>query len=63
MVRVEHKIVIAAIAVFVSLGGMAIAIRGLLFNVDSLTRLGAIVAVLGIAWLTFMLNPRPSDRP
>jgi hypothetical protein len=63
MTRAEHRIVIAAIAVFVSLGSMTAAIRGLLFAGDSVTRYCAIVMGLGIACLAFMLNPRPSDRP
>ncbi|TDN63206.1 DUF2964 family protein [Paraburkholderia sp. BL10I2N1] len=63
MIRAEHRIVIAAVAVFVSLGGMVTAIRGLLFDLDSLTRYGVIIAGIGVACLAFMLNPRPTDRP
>lgn len=57
MVRAEHRIVLAAIAVFVALAGMASAIHGLLFGEDSVTRYGAAAIVAGVACFVMLLNP------
>ncbi|MGF6757001.1 DUF2964 family protein [Paraburkholderia sp. GAS334] len=62
MVRAERRIVFATIAVFVVLGGIAAAIHGLLFDQDSVTRNGVIVAGIGVACLALMLTPRPTDE-
>lgn len=61
MVRAEPKIVVAAIAVFVTLGGLASAIHGLLFDQSAAIRYGLVAMVIGIACFVLMLNPSARD--
>jgi hypothetical protein len=62
MVRIEYRIVFAAIAVFLSLAGMATAIHGLLVDDYSVTRYGAAAIVLGVACFVLLLNPTAGGR-
>ncbi|OLL31185.1 hypothetical protein BTH42_13340 [Burkholderia sp. SRS-W-2-2016] len=57
MERVEGRIVLAAIAIFIALGGIAAAIRGLLYEDGALVRIGALAMVLGVAGFVILLNP------
>lgn len=57
MARVEGRIVLAAIAVFVTLGGLASSIRGLLYERPKLVELGVFAMVIGIAGFVFFLRP------
>ncbi|MFM0393440.1 DUF2964 family protein [Paraburkholderia phytofirmans] len=61
MIRAERRIVFAAIAVFVALGGMATVIHGVLFDIRDSMLYGGISLVLGVAVLALMLTPRPTD--
>ncbi|MFP3564598.1 DUF2964 family protein [Paraburkholderia sp. SIMBA_030] len=61
MVRAEHRIVLAAIAVFFALGGIATAIHGVLSGADSVTRYGAAAIVAGVACFVMLLNPTAND--
>ena len=62
MVRRELRIVLAAIAVFAALGGLGIAIDGLVFNAEKPFRYGVIALIVAIAVLIFLLNPTPKDE-
>jgi hypothetical protein len=62
MIRAERRIVFAAIAVFVSLGGMAMVIHGVLFDTRNATVYGGVLLVIGVAVLALMLTPRPRDK-
>ncbi|MGA7813532.1 DUF2964 family protein [Caballeronia sp.] len=57
MARAESRIVLAAIAVFVALGGMAASIQGLLYERAHLIHIGAFAMVIGIACFVWMLRP------
>lgn len=57
MARVEGRIVLAAIAVFVTLGGLAASIRGLLYERPTLVEFGVFAMVIGIAGFVFFLRP------
>ncbi|BAX63481.1 DUF2964 family protein [Burkholderia stabilis] len=57
MIRRQYRIVVAAIAVFVSLAGMMAAVTGLLFDSEIALRGGAIALVAGVAGFVVMLNP------
>jgi len=57
MERVEGRIVLAAIAIFVALGGIAWSIRGLLYENLSLVRIGALAMVIGVAVFVVLLSP------
>jgi hypothetical protein len=57
MVRLEARIVLAAIATFVALGGIAVSIHGLLYDEDQVMWSGVVAIGLGIAGMVVMLNP------
>jgi hypothetical protein len=57
MARVEGRIVLAAIAVFVTLGGLTASIRGLLYERPTLVELGVCAMVIGIAGFVWFLRP------
>ncbi|NHV28750.1 DUF2964 family protein [Burkholderia sp. D-99] len=57
MIRRQSRIVVAAIAVFVSLAGMMAVVSGLLFDNAMALRGGAIALVVGVAAFVVMLNP------
>jgi inner membrane protein involved in colicin E2 resistance len=62
MIRTERRIVFAAIAVFVTLAGMAVVIHGLLYDYSKAMLYGGVLLVLGVAVLALTLSPRPTDR-
>ena len=57
MVRLEVRIVLAAIATFVALAGIAVSIHGLLYDDDQVMWSGVVAIGLGIAAMVVMLNP------
>ncbi|MPV69840.1 DUF2964 family protein [Burkholderia sp. BE17] len=57
MIRRQYRIVVAAIAVFVSLAGMMAVVTGLLFDEAMVLRGGAIALIVGVAGFVVMLNP------
>ncbi|AWV04936.1 hypothetical protein DM992_37225 [Burkholderia sp. JP2-270] len=57
MIRRQYRIVVAAIAVFVSLVGMMAVVTGLLFDEAMALRGGAIALIVGVAGFVVMLNP------
>jgi hypothetical protein len=57
MVRLEGRIVLAAIATFVALAGIAVSIHGLLYDDDQVMWSGVVAIGLGIAGMVVMLNP------
>jgi Protein of unknown function (DUF2964) len=57
MVRLEARIVLAAIATFVALAGIAVSIHGLLYDDDQVMWSGVVAIGLGIAGMVVMLNP------
>ncbi|WP_176041065.1 DUF2964 family protein [Burkholderia stabilis] len=56
MIRRQYRIVVAAIAVFVSLAGMMAVVTGLLFDETMALRGGAIAMIVGVAGFVVMLN-------
>ena len=63
MVRAEVRIVLAAIATFVAIAGIAVAIRGLLFDQHTSVIYGAGAIVVGVFGVALLLNAWPKDRP
>jgi hypothetical protein len=63
MVRIELRVVLAVIATFVALGGIAVAIRGLLFDESDLVLYGVAAIVVGIFSCAVLLNTWPKDIP
>jgi hypothetical protein len=57
MVRLEARIVVAAIATFVALGGIAVSIHGLLYEQDRVMWWGIVAIAGGITGMVVMLNP------
>ncbi|AIO30391.1 DUF2964 domain-containing protein [Burkholderia pseudomultivorans] len=57
MIRRQYRIVVAAIAVFVTLAGMMAVVTGLLFDDAVALRGGAIALIVGAAGFVVMLNP------
>lgn len=63
MIRGEGRIVAALGAVFVSLGGIHAALRGLLFDETAVMYYGVLAILIGAASFVVMLTPLPSDEP
>lgn len=63
MVRAEVRIVLAAIATFVALAGIAVAIRGLLLDQNAAVIYGAGAIVGGVFGVALLLNAWPKDVP
>ncbi|MGR3910236.1 DUF2964 family protein [Burkholderia sp. SR8] len=57
MIRRQSRIVVAAIAVFVSLAGMMAVVTGLLFDEATALRGGAVALIAGVAAFVAMLDP------
>ncbi|AOI99995.1 MULTISPECIES: DUF2964 family protein [Burkholderia] len=62
MIRRQYRIVVAAIAVFVSLAGMMSVVTGLLFDETIALRGGAVALIVGVACFVVMLNPGPKGE-
>jgi hypothetical protein len=63
MIRGEGRIVAALGAVFVTLGGIDAALRGLLFDETAVMYYGVLAILIGAASFVVMLTPLPSDEP
>ncbi|BBP98449.1 hypothetical protein BSFA1_35780 [Burkholderia sp. SFA1] len=63
MIRGEGRIVAALGAVFLTLGGIHAALRGLLFDETAVTYYGVLAILIGAASFVVMLTPLPSDEP
>jgi hypothetical protein len=63
MVRLEMRIVLAAIATFVALAGIAVAIHGILYEQDDVMWSGVVAIGAGIAACVVMLNPLREKTP
>nr|WP_231127721.1 DUF2964 domain-containing protein [Burkholderia cepacia] len=61
MVRTELRVVLAAIATFIMLGGIAVAIHGLLFDLTDAVRYGAAAIAVGATTAAIALNVWPND--
>nr|WP_254609435.1 DUF2964 domain-containing protein [Burkholderia lata] len=61
MVRTELRVVLAAIATFIMLGGIAVAIHGLLFDLTDAVRYGAAAIAVGATTAAIALNVWPTD--
>lgn len=61
MVRTELRIVIAAIAAFVAIAGIAVAIHGMLFDEDNSMLYGSIAIGIGVVGCVALLNVWPKD--
>ncbi|MFP3615946.1 DUF2964 family protein, partial [Paraburkholderia sp. SIMBA_050] len=61
MVRTELRVVLAAIATFIMLGGIAVAIHGLLFDLADAVQYGAAAIAVGATTAAISLNIWPTD--
>ncbi|WP_243842510.1 DUF2964 family protein [Paraburkholderia caballeronis] len=61
MVQGELRIVVAALATFVALAGMAISVHGLLYGENDVMLSGAIAVGVGVAACVAMLTLHPKD--
>ncbi|MDN7587542.1 DUF2964 family protein [Burkholderia seminalis] len=61
MVRTELRVVLAAIATFIMLGGIAVAIHGLLFDLTDAVQYGAAAIAVGVTTAAIALNVWPTD--
>ncbi|WP_346268666.1 DUF2964 family protein [Burkholderia vietnamiensis] len=61
MVRTELRVVLAAIATFIVLGGIGVAIHGLLFDAIDAVRYGAAAIAVGATTAAIALNIWPTD--
>ncbi|AOJ16873.1 DUF2964 family protein [Burkholderia vietnamiensis] len=61
MVRTELRVVLAAIATFIMLGGIGVAIHGLLFDAIDAVRYGAAAIAVGATTAAIALNIWPTD--
>lgn len=63
MIKGEGRIVTALGAVFVTLGGIDAALRGLLFDETAVQYYGVLAILIGAAAFVVMLTPFPGDEP
>jgi predicted Co/Zn/Cd cation transporter (cation efflux family) len=61
MVRTELRIVLATLATFAVLAGVAVCIHGLLFDQMRVIFSGVVVIVAAVATFVAVLNLRPKD--
>jgi hypothetical protein len=61
MTRIEPKIVVAPVSVFVALAGFSVAIHGLIVGRPSVVRFGAASTVPVVAALIVITNPPPHE--
>ncbi len=62
MVKAEARIVAAAIAVFVALAGIMVALHGLVFDRQAALDYGALAVLIGVASFAVLLMPMPEDH-
>jgi hypothetical protein len=63
MVRMELRVVLATLAIFIALGGIGLSIHGSLYYLDEDVWIGVIAIVVGIAGCVTMLTLWPRDLP
>ncbi|WP_180970354.1 DUF2964 family protein [Burkholderia sp. WAC0059] len=61
MVRSEWQVVLAALAIFAALMGMAVSIHGMVYDDHRVALTGAASTGLGIALFVVMLNRFPDE--
>ncbi|QCP53386.1 DUF2964 family protein [Trinickia violacea] len=61
MVRTEFRIVLAVIAAFVAIAGIAVAIHGMLFDQGNSLLYGSIAIGVGVFGCALLLNVWPKD--
>ncbi|HEY3599244.1 MAG TPA: DUF2964 domain-containing protein [Paraburkholderia sp.] len=62
MVRMELRVVLATIATFVALAGIALAIHGVLYDRDEVMWTGVVSIALGMLGCVSMLTLWPRDK-
>ena len=63
MVRMELRVVLATLAIFIALGGIGVSIHGSLNYIDREVWVGVIAIAIGIAGCVTMLTLWPRDLP
>lgn len=63
MVRMEMRVVLATLAIFIALGGIGLSIHGSLNYVDADVWAGVIAIAIGIVGCVTMLTLWPRDLP
>jgi hypothetical protein len=63
MVRMELRVVLATLAIFVALGGIGLSIHGSLYYLDREVWTGVIAIAIGIVGCVTMLTLWPRDLP
>lgn len=63
MIKTEWRVVLAVIATFVALGGIAVAIKGSLFDQSDAVLYGVVAIVVGVFGCALLLNLWPHDSP
>ena len=63
MVRMELRVVLATVAVFIALGGIGLSIHGSLYYQDDDIWAGVLAIVIGIVGCVTMLTLWPRDLP
>nr|WP_309749576.1 MULTISPECIES: DUF2964 family protein [unclassified Caballeronia] len=62
MVTGEARIVAAAVAVFVALAGIVVALHGLVFDKLAVLDYGALAILIGVTSFAVLLMPMPGDH-
>ncbi|VXB29374.1 conserved hypothetical protein [Burkholderia sp. 8Y] len=62
MIRGEARIVAAAVAVFVALAGIVVALHGLVFDKLAVLDYGALAILIGVTSFAVLLMPMPEDH-
>jgi hypothetical protein len=63
MVRMELRVVLATLAIFIALGGIGLSIHGSLYYLNDEIWMGVIAIVVGIVGCVTMLTLWPRDLP
>ncbi|MEM5437770.1 DUF2964 domain-containing protein [Paraburkholderia diazotrophica] len=63
MVRMELRVVLATLAIFIALGGIGLSIHGSLYYLDREVWTGVIAIAIGIVGCVTMLTLWPRDLP
>ncbi|MEM5341505.1 DUF2964 domain-containing protein [Paraburkholderia azotifigens] len=63
MVRMELRVVLATLAIFIALGGIGLSIHGSLYYLDREIWTGVIAIAIGIVGCVTMLTLWPRDLP
>ncbi|WP_109483490.1 DUF2964 domain-containing protein [Paraburkholderia sp. C35] len=63
MVRMELRVVLATVAIFIALGGIGLSIHGSLYYLEDDIWVGVLAIVIGIVGCVTMLTLWPRDLP